>query len=352
LYKVKPGPALERLACANDGYNGSCRLAAREPRRIRVISLGYKLSSEEHSPRDLVAYARRAEDSGFDFASISDHFHPWTDRQGQSPFVWSVLGAISQATERIELVTGVTCPTVRIHPAIVAQAAATTAAMMPGRFALGVGSGENLNEHILGDAWPSVVTRLEMLAEAIEVMRGLWDGRLMSHRGTHYRVENARIYTLPDDPIPIYVAGSGEKSVELAGRLGDGFIGLAPDSDMLEGFDSAGGSGKPKYCEVNVCWAESKDGARETVRRYWPVAGVQGQLMQELALPAHFEQAAEPIPTDAIVASVVCGPDPDEHIETIRRFEAAGYDHIWLHQIGPDQRGFFDFYESSVAPKL
>ena len=317
-----------------------------------VIRLGYKLSSEEHRPRDLVAHAVRAEEAGFEFAAISDHFHPWTDEQGQSPFVWTVLGAIAHATDRLELLTGVTCPTVRIHPAIVAQAAATTAAMMPGRFSLGVGSGENLNEHILGRAWPSVGERLEMLEEAVEVIRDLWEGGLTNHRGRHFKVENARIYTLPDEPIPIHMAGSGQKSVELAGRIGDGFVGLAPDSEMIGQFETAGGSGKPKYCEVNVCWASSKQEAMETVRRFWPIAGVQGQLMQELALPSHFAQASAPIPTETIVETVVCGPDPDEHIEMVRRFEGAGYDHIWIHQVGPDQTGFFEFYESSVMPKL
>jgi G6PDH family F420-dependent oxidoreductase len=317
-----------------------------------LIRLGYKLSSEEHTASDLVSYAHRAEDVGFRFASISDHFHPWIDEQGQSPFVWSVLGGIAQATERLELVTGVTCPTVRIHPAIVAQAAATTASMMPGRFALGVGSGENLNEHILGDAWPSVSRRLEMLEEAIEVLRALWTGDLVDRRGPHYTVQNARIYSLPPDPIPIHVAGSGDKSVELAGKIGDGFIGLAPDDEMLKKFDAAGGSGKPRYCEVNVCWAKDERTARETVRKYWPVAGLQGQLMQELALPSHFERAVEPIPEEAMVETIACGPDPDEHIEAIRTFERTGYDHIWVHQIGPDQNGFFDFYALSVMPKL
>jgi coenzyme F420-dependent glucose-6-phosphate dehydrogenase len=319
---------------------------------IPLMRLGYKLSSEEHGPRDLVAYARRAEEAGFEFAAISDHFHPWTDEQGQSPFVWTVLGAIAQATERLEVLTGVTCPTVRIHPAIVAQAAATTATMMPGRFSLGVGSGENLNEHILGDAWPSVGERLEMLEEAVGVIRDLWQGGLTDHRGAHYKVENARIYTLPDGPIPIHVAGSGRRSVELAGRIGDGFVGLAPDAEMVDRFDAAGGSGNPKYCEINVCWASSRQEATETVRRFWPIAGIQGQLMQELALPSHFAQASGPIPTETVVETVVCGPDSDEHIEMIRRFEDAGYDHIWIHQIGPDQSGFFDFYESSVMPKL
>src|ERR687883_157173 len=192
-----------------------------------MVELGYALSSEEHTPNDLVRYARRAEEVGFAFALISDHYHPWLDQQGQSPFVWSVVGAIAHATQRLRLGTGVTCPTMRIHPAIVAQAAATAAAMMPGRFFLGVGTGENLNEHILGDRWPEADVRREMLEEAVEVIRLLWQGGQRSHHGRHYTVENARVYTLPETPPPIIVAASGPKAAELAGRIGDGFWGVA-----------------------------------------------------------------------------------------------------------------------------
>jgi coenzyme F420-dependent glucose-6-phosphate dehydrogenase len=314
--------------------------------------IGYKLSSEEHTPNDLVRFARLAEETGFSFAAISDHYHPWLDAQGHSPFVWSVVGAVAHATERLEVVTGVTCPTIRVHPAIVAQAAATSAAMMPGRFALGVGSGENLNEHVLGDKWPEVDVRLEMLEEAVSVMRELWRGKLTSHHGSHYTVENARLYSAPEEPIPVYIAGSGGNSTELAGRIGDGFIGLAPSDETIEQFEDAGGRGKPKYCEVNVCWAPSESEARTTVVEWWPVSGLQGQLMQELALPSHFSQACSVLSDDQATEKVVCGPDPDAHVEAIRKFASAGYDHIWIHQIGPDQDGFFDFYEDAVLPKL
>jgi coenzyme F420-dependent glucose-6-phosphate dehydrogenase len=317
-----------------------------------MIKFGYKLSSEEHAPRDLVRYAGRAEEAGFDFASISDHFHPWVDKQGESPFVWSVIGAISAATDRLNVVTGVTCPTVRIHPAIIAQAAATSAALLPGRFSLGLGSGENLNEHILGDHWPPVEVRLEMLEEAVELIRKLWTGELVNHRGTHYTVENARIYTLPEKPPPVLIAGSGSRSVELAGQIGEGFVGLAPDAETIQVFEAAGGRNKPKYCEVNVCWAGDEAAARRTAHEWWPVAGIQGQLMQELALPSHFEQAAGMVSEGDATETVVCGPDPDAHIGEIRKFADAGYDHIWIHQIGPDQDGFFDFYAEQVLPKL
>src|SRR5829696_3306254 len=196
-----------------------------------MTEFGYALSSEEHPPHALVENARKAEDLGFEFAMISDHFHPWTDRQGSSPFVWSVIGAISHATERIRLGTGVTCPTIRTHPAIVAHAAATSAVLMEGRFFLGVGSGENLNEHILGDHWPAPDERLEMLEEAIAVMRLLWQGGYQTHYGKHYPVKNARLYTLPDEPPPIYVSGFGSKSAQLAGRTGDGYCGVEPDPE-------------------------------------------------------------------------------------------------------------------------
>ena len=317
-----------------------------------MVEVGYKLSSEEHGPNDLVRYAAMAERVGFDFAAISDHFHPWTDQQGHAPFVWSVLGAIAHSTERLALVTGVTCPTVRTHPAIVAHAATTVAAMMPQRFTLGVGSGENLNEHILGDRWPEVDVRLEMLEEAIEVIRMLWDGGLKSHYGRHYTLENARLYDLPDDLPPIMMAGSGRKSVELAGRIADGLVSLAPEEGLLQAFDDAGGSGKPRYAEVNVCWAEDEAEARRTAYEQWPIAGIKGQLSQELPLPSHFGQTQAMIDEDDVTSTVACGPDPDAHLENARRFIDAGYTHVWFHQIGPDQEGFFGFYEQEILPKL
>src|ERR671925_1570757 len=203
--------------------------ATMNARRADGVALGYTLSGEEFGPRDLVRFARRADDAGFDFASISDHYHPWVDRQGNSPFVWTVIGAIAEATDRIAIGTGGSCPTIRIHPAIVAQAAATAAAMLPGRFVLGLGSGENLNEHILGDRWPEASVRLEMLEEAIQVIRLLWEGGSKSHHGRHYTVENARLYTLPEDLPPLLVAVGGPQSAEMAGRLGDGFIATSPE---------------------------------------------------------------------------------------------------------------------------
>jgi len=317
-----------------------------------MTAIGYTLSSEEHGPRALVANAARAEAAGFEFAGISDHFHPWVDRQGNSPFVWGVLGAIAEATQRLAVITGVTCPTTRIHPAIVAQAAATAATLMPGRFSLGVGSGENLNEHILGDRWPAVAVRQARLEEAIEVIRLLWKGGLRSHRGEHYTVENARIYSLPEEPPPILVAVAGEQSVDIAARLGDGLIGTAPVAESVEQFRANGGEGKPTYGQLDVCWAQNEADARSTALEWWPNGAVSGSHFLELPLPAHFEEAAELVSEDAIAENIVCGPDPERHLAAIREFADAGYDHVYIHQVGPDQEGFFDFYESSVLPEL
>jgi coenzyme F420-dependent glucose-6-phosphate dehydrogenase len=313
--------------------------------------LGYALSSEEHAPNDLVRNAKRAEEVGFTHALISDHYHPWVDKQGHSPFVWTVIGGIANATERIRLGTGVTCPTIRTHPAVIAQAAATAAAMLPGRFFLGLGTGENLNEHILGGAWPSGDVRLEMLEEAIDVIRLLWQGGYQSHRGGYYTVEAARLYTLPDEPPPIMVAGSKPGAAELAGSQ-DGFIGVSPERELLEAFEAAGGKNKPRFGQVTVCWAKTEEEAKRTAHEWWPNAAIKGDLSQELPLPAHFEQAAEMVDEDDVAEMVVCGPDPDAHRDKIREYEKAGYDHVYVHQVGPDQEGFFAFYEKEVLPDV
>jgi coenzyme F420-dependent glucose-6-phosphate dehydrogenase len=317
-----------------------------------VARIGYTLSSEELPPNELVRCAQRAEEVGFDFAMISDHFHPWVSEQGQSPFVWATLGGIAQATERIRVGTGVTCPTIRIHPAIVAHAAATVATMMDGRFFLGVGAGENLNEHILGDRWPQTGVRQEMLEEAVAVIRMLWEGGMKSHRGRHYTVENARLYTLPDEPPEIMVAAGGERATDLAGRIGDGFIGLVPKAEVIQQFRRAGGEGKPTFGQVHVCWAEDEDEARRTARRQWPNAGVPGSVNWELPLPSAFESLAEQYDEDDIAASVICGPDADRFVAAVGEFVDAGYDHVYLHQVGSDQDAFLDFSERELLPLL
>ena len=317
-----------------------------------MTEFGYALSSEEHPPNALVANAQRAEELGFEFAMISDHFHPWVDSQGNSPFVWSVVGAIAQATDRIRIGTGVTCPTIRIHPAIVAHAAATSALLTKGRFFLGVGTGENLNEHVLGDHWPAPDERLELLEEAIEVMRLLWQGGYQTHRGKHYTVEQARLYSLPDDPVPIAVAAAKEQSAELAGRVGDAFVNVAPDPAAIERFEQAGGKGKPKYGQVTLCWAASEDEGAKTVHEIWPNAGLGGDLSYELPLPRHFEQASQNVTPESLKEELAVGPDPERHLGKIRELEQAGYTHVYLHQIGHDQEGFFRFWKDELEPKL
>jgi coenzyme F420-dependent glucose-6-phosphate dehydrogenase len=316
-----------------------------------VPSLGFALSSEEHRPLDLVRYAARAEEAGFEYALVSDHFHPWIDKQGQSPFVWSVVGGIAQSTQRLRLGTGVTCPTIRIHPAIIAQAAATSAAMLPGRFFLGVGTGENLNEHVLGDRWPEAAVRLGMLEEAIEVIRLLWQGGYQSHHGRYYTVEEARIYTLPEELPPIYVAASKPNAADVAGRSGDGLISTSPDAELVEAFDSAGGAGKPKLGQVTVCFAEDEAEARRTAHEWWPNAAVKGDLSQELPLPRHFEEAAEMVTEEDVTEKIVCGPDPDPYFEQIDAYADAGFDHVYLHQVGPDQESFFRFAQEQLLPR-
>jgi G6PDH family F420-dependent oxidoreductase len=275
------------------------------------------------------------------------------DRQGHSPFAWGVLGAIAATTSTLRLGTGVTCPTIRIHPAIVAQAAATAAALMPGRFFLGVGTGENLNEHVLGDRWPSASERRELLEEAIEVMRLLWRGELCSFEGEHYTVSDARIYTLPDSEIDVAVAAGGPEAAELAGRVGDGLVATSPAREVVSAYLEAGGTG-PRYGQLTVCWATSEEEARRTALEWWPNGGLRGPLGQELPLPEHFEAAAEMVTEDDVAETVVCGPDAQAHLEGIAEFADVGFDHVYVHQVGPDQDGFIEFYEreaKSIRPR-
>jgi G6PDH family F420-dependent oxidoreductase len=317
-----------------------------------VTTIGYTLSSEERGPATLVEDAVGAEAAGFEFALASDHYHPWIDAQGESPFVWSTLGAVARATDKLRVGTGVTCPTMRLHPAIVAQAAATTAVMFDGRFFLGVGTGERLNEHVLGDRWPPHHVRLEMLAEAVEVIRELWGGELSSHDGEHYTVENARLYTVPDEPPPIAVAAGGPETAELAGRLGDALVSTAPDADVVEAFADTAGEDARRYAQVTVCWADSADEARETVHERWPNGALPGELGQELSTPTHFEQAVELVSEDDAVEHVPCGPDADDHVEAIQAFVDAGFDHVYVHQIGPAQAEAQEFYAAEVLPSF
>ena len=316
------------------------------------MRIGYFLSSEEWGPQELVAQAVQAEAAGFEGLWISDHYHPWNDQQGHSPFVWSTIGAIAQATQKMKVTTAVTCPTIRIHPAIVAQAAATSAIMLDGRFCLGLGSGEALNEHILGDRWPGADERLEMLEEAVDVIRTLWRGDVCDHRGDHYRVEHARIYDLPESPPPIVISGFGRKSVELAARIGDGYCTVGPDGDSVALFRSLTENGKLVQGGLKVCWGEDEARSRELVARLWPNEGLPGELAQILPTPEHFEQASTLVTEDALAAETPCGPDVERHVAAIAAYADAGFDELYINQIGPDQDAFFAAYRDEVLPRV
>lgn len=316
-----------------------------------MTRFGYFLASEEFTPAELLEQARAAEQAGFTCLAISDHYHPWTDEQGQSPFVWSMIGALAQTTS-LPVTTFVTCPTVRMHPAVNAQAVATSGVLTGNRFRFGVGSGEALNEHVLGDTWPAVDVRLEMLEEAVQVVRSLLSGDEVTHRGKHYTVENARLYTVPDEPVPIYVSGFGPKAAALAGRIGDGFVTMTPDADLVEQFRRAGGGRKPALGGMKVCWGTDRDDAVKTAHRLWPTQFLPGELGQVLPDPAHFEQASTLVTEEAVADGMVCGDDVDEHVRAVSAYVDAGFDEVYVGQIGPDQQGFFDFYRSDVLPRL
>ncbi len=316
-----------------------------------MMKVGYFLSCEEYSPAELLEQARLAEEAGFEGLWISDHFHPWNDEQGQSPFVWSVIGALAQVRE-LPVTTAVTCPTVRTHPAIIAQAAATSAVMHEGRFRLGVGTGEALNEHILGDPWPSIDERLAMLEEAVAVMRRLWQGGFVSARGRYYTVDHARIYTLPDEPPPVLVSGFGPKAIELAGRIGDGFISTAPDADGIKRFRAAGGEGKPTQAGFKVCYAADEDTGAEIAHRLWANSGLPGELAQVLPSPKHFEQASELVTTDMTRESTVCGPDASQHLEQAQTYADAGFDEIYVANMGPHYKEMIRLWGVEVIPQL
>jgi G6PDH family F420-dependent oxidoreductase len=316
------------------------------------VRLGYFLATEEFTPSDLLAQAEEAERAGFHGLWISDHYHPWSEAQGQSPFVWTVLGALARATKKLRVTTAVTCPTVRIHPAVVAQAAATTAVMFDGRFLFGVGSGEALNEHILGDSWPAADVRLEMLDEAVALIRRLWSGEVVNHEGKHYLVEHARLYTLPEEPPPILVSGFGPKAADLAGRVGDGYCITMPDAELISSFRSAGGGNKLVQGGLKVCYGPDEAEARKTVRRLWPNEGLPGELAQVLPMPEHFEQATELVTEDMLAEAIPCGPDLERHARAIQEYADAGVDELYVHQIGTDHEQFFEAYAREILPRF
>ena len=319
-------------------------MALGEPR------IGYFLSCEEYPPEVLVEQAVAAEEAGFDSLWISDHIHPWNDAQGNSPFVWTVIGALSQACS-LPVMTAVTCPTVRQHPLLVAHAAATCARMLDGRFTLGVGTGEALNEHVLGTVWPSFDVRLQMLEEAVGLIRELWEGGVVDHHGPHYTVENARLYSLPDQPPPIHVSGFGPRAVRAAADIGDGYVGTGKDPELVELFAQESG-GKPAGTGTKVAWAATEDEGVEYAHHLWATAGLPGELAQVLPSPRHFEQAATLVTQDAIRESVVAGPDVEAHAGNLVEHLEAGYDQVHVANMGPHWRAMIEAYGAEVLPEV
>ncbi len=317
-----------------------------------MARLGYTLSSEEHGPNTLVDLASGAEAAGFDFCSISDHFHPWVTAQGESPFVWSTLGAIAERTETIEVGVGVTCPTIRIHPVNVAHAVATAAVQFADRFTVGVGTGENLNEHVTGDRWPEHDVRLAMLDESIDLMRDLWTGENTSHHGEHYTVENAKLFTTPDEVPAVIGSAFGPKTARWVADRCEGLWCSGLKQGPLEAYHDAGGDGET-WTQLHMCVADSEDEAIETVYERWPNGSIPGELGQDLPTPAHFEQAAQLVDREDIAESgTLTTNDPDAHIESIQQALDMGFEYVYVHQIGDEQDRALSFYEEEVIPSF
>ncbi len=315
------------------------------------MRIGYKLAAEAFGPKELVRQAVRAEQAGFDFVEISDHYHPWLDVQGHSPFAWNVLSVIAAKTDTLGLATGVTCPTVRYHPAIIAQAAATLAILSDGRFTLGVGSGERLNEHVVGQGFGSVTERHDRLTEALDIINLLWQGGYQSYDGRYLKLEDARVFDLPPESPAIAVAAGGPRAAELAATHGSGLFATDPDAELVEVFTRHGGTG-PRYAEAAVAWAPTVEAgiaeAHRTTR--WAVTG--WKVMAELPNPVNFEAASATVTEDDIRADFVAGPDPEPYVEAVQTYAKAGFDHVVLMNSGPDPDGFLDFYASELRGKL
>jgi G6PDH family F420-dependent oxidoreductase len=315
------------------------------------VKVGFKLIAEAYGPAEIVEQAVRAEEAGFDFVEVSDHFHPWVGEHEHSGFAFGMLGAIAARTSAIGLATGVTCPFVRYHPAIVAQAAATIAILSQGRFTLGVGAGERLNEHVVGAGWPAVATRHELLREALEIIRLLWSGGYHSYDGKHLRLEDARVFDLPDDLPGIAVAAGGPDAARIAGELGDGLFVTEPRADLIAAYEEVGGDG-PKYAEVPLAWASSVDAGAESARRLFRFGLTGWKVQSELPNPVNFDAATALITPDHLRDQFGCGPDVERHLEIARPFAEAGYDHLALINAGPDMNGFFDFFTKELGPAL
>ncbi|WP_226368180.1 TIGR03557 family F420-dependent LLM class oxidoreductase [Pseudonocardia sp. ICBG162] len=315
------------------------------------MQIGFKLFAEAHTPQEMVRQAVRAEEAGFDFVEISDHYHPWLESHGHSGFAWSILAAIAMRTERIGLATGVTCPTIRYHPAIIAQAAATTALLSDGRFTLGVGSGEQLSEHVTGHPWPVVGVRHAMLREALEIIRLLWSGGYRTYRGTHLSVEDARVFDLPETLPDIVVAAGGPKAARIAGELGDGLFATEPRTDLIDAYTAAGGTGS-RWAEVPLAYAGTVDAALESAHRLFRFGPTGWKIQAELPNVRNFEAATAFVRREDMADAFGAGPDVETHVATVKGFADAGYDRLALISAGPDVEEFFTFYEKELAGRL
>ncbi len=315
------------------------------------MQIGFKLMAEAFGPQEMVRQAIEAEQAGFDFVEISDHYHPWLYSHGHSGFAWSILAAAAAKTERIELATGVTCPTMRYHPAIIAQAAATTQLLADGRFVLGVGSGERLNEHVVGRPWPSVTRRQEMLREALEVIRLLWSGGYHSYEGKHLMLEDARVFDLPEILPPIAVASGGVQASRLAAELGDGLFATEPKSELTQSYADAGGTG-PRYAEVPLAWALDEAAAAASAHKLFRFGLTGWKIQSELPNPINFEAATAFVTEDDMRTVFATGPDRDKHLAVAQQFVDAGFDRLALVNAGPDVDGFLEFFAGELAEPL
>lgn len=319
-----------------------------------MVEIGYKLFTEAHSSLELVQNAKHAETAGFSFLSITDHYHPWTARQGHAGFAWTILGALAEATSSVQVSTGITCPTIRYNPAIIAQAAATAAVLFQGRFELGVGTGEALNEHITGSCFPSSEQiRLVMLREAVDVMRTLWSGGMHDYYGNFYMVDNAQVFELPETPPRVIMAAEGEMAAETAGEIADGLIHYEQKpQEVIDTFRSSGGEGKPAMLEFAVCYDRDEGRAKEIAYEWFPIAANKGELNWVLPTPTHFEELAKMVTPDEVAKTVVCSSDAQAFIEKIGKASDMGYDRVVINQVGPNQQEFITFMRDNVLPEF
>jgi G6PDH family F420-dependent oxidoreductase len=318
-----------------------------------MVRIGYTLMCEQSGPRELVRDAARAERAGFDFAVISDHYFPWLDSQGHAPNAWATLGAVAHATDEMHLMSYVTCPTMRYHPAVVAQQAATVGLLSEGRFTLGVGAGENLNEHVVGRGWPPVNVRHEMLDEALQIIRALFDGGYVNFAGQHFRVDSAKLWDVGSPGPPIGVAVSGDQSLALAGRYADLMIAVEPELELTEGFDAVGGAGKPRVGQVPISWDPSADKAAERAHDQFRWFGGGWKINAEIPGTAGFAAASQFVRQEDVAAAIPCGPDVNAHVDAVQSFVAAGFTDVAVVQIGGDtQPAFLDWAERELLPAL